>query len=57
MIWEWVKFFTKDFVIKSAKGGSEKNSGVGGVFSQAFYEAYSNFGNWIIDEYLDTLGQ
>jgi hypothetical protein len=44
-------------VIKFSKGGSKKNSGIGGVFSQAFYESFSDFGGWILDEYLNVLGE
>ncbi len=52
-----MKYFTSEFVIKLSKGGSEKNSGIGGVFAQAFYESFSDFGNWIMDEYLSILGK
>lgn len=44
-------------MVKFSKGGSEKNSGIGGVFSQAFYGAFSEFGDWIVEEYLNVLGQ
>ncbi len=43
-------------MIKFNKGGSERNSGIGGVFAQAFYEAFSGFGDWVVEEYLDVLG-
>jgi hypothetical protein len=57
VIWEWVKYFTKEFVIKVSKGGSEKNSGMGGVFSQAFYQSFTGFGDWVMEEYLNVLGE
>ena len=57
VIWEWVKYFTSEFVIKMGKGGSPKNSGIGGVFAQAFYQSFTGFGDWAMEDFLNVLGE
>lgn len=43
VVWEWIKYMTNDFVLKSNKEGTRKIAGLGGLFSQAFYQVTYQF--------------
>jgi hypothetical protein len=50
VIWEWIKYMTNEFVLKLGKGGSRKIAGLGGVFSQAWYQVTFAFANWYLQD-------
>jgi hypothetical protein len=47
-----VKYFANEFVLQSKDGGTKKIAGLGGVFSQALYQSFTQFADWILDELL-----
>jgi hypothetical protein len=49
-----VKYFAYEFVLQSKDGGTKKIAGLGGVFSQALYESFTQFSDWILQELLSV---
>jgi hypothetical protein len=41
---------TNEFVLKLSRGGSRKIAGMGGVFSQAWYEVSYSFADWFLKD-------
>lgn len=39
---------TEHFVLKQGRGGSRKIAGMGGVFSQAWYQVSFSFADWFL---------
>lgn len=52
VIWEYVKYFAYEFVLQSSSKGTKKIAGLGGVFSQAVYQSFSQFADWIMPQLL-----
>ena len=52
VIWEYVKYFAYEFVLQSSSKGTKKIAGLGGVFSQAAYQSFTQFADWIMPELL-----
>jgi len=52
VIWEYAKYFAFEFILQSKDQGTKKIAGLGGVFSQALYQSFSQFADWILDELL-----
>lgn len=50
VIWEWIKYMTEEFVLKISRGGSRKIAGLGGVFSQAWYQVTYAFSDWFLKD-------
>jgi hypothetical protein len=55
VIWEYVKYFSYEFVLQAKDKGTKKIAGLGGVFSQALYESFTQFSDWIHGELLSIL--
>ena len=52
VIWEYAKYFAYEFVLKSKDKGTKKIAGLCGVFSQALYQSFTQFADWVLDELL-----
>ena len=46
---------TNDFVLKQNKGGTRKVAGLGGLFSQGFYQVSYQFSEWFMQDILSFL--
>ena len=55
VIWQYVKYFTDEFVLKKSKGGRPKHAGLGGVFIQGLYMSVSQFSGWFMQEFVSGL--
>lgn len=44
-----------EFVLQSKDKGTKQIAGLGGVFSQAMYQSFIQFGDWIIGELLSII--
>ena len=47
VFWNWVKYVTVDFVLKTNKQGTKGIAGIGKIASQAFYGVFSAVQDWI----------
>ena len=48
VFWNWVKYFTYEFVLKSSKNGTKGITGIGGVAAPALYESISASSGWLL---------
>lgn len=55
VLWEYVKYFTNNFVLQKDKNGTRKKAGMAGIFTQALYGSFIEFGDWFLQEQLSIL--
>lgn len=48
VFWNWVKYFTYEFVLKQSRNGTKGIAGIGGVASQALYQSISASAGWLL---------